>query len=163
AAGFIRIESWMLIALLPALQFLIERRVSLAACGITMVSPLLWFYICWKATGNPMAYFEVRKRYVAEYIAADPAVPPFSPPRLLLDATRLLISTNLAVLSGCLAAAWTVVGRMVRQKFEGAWLDLFAVTAVNVFFFSNLFFLLFAYFTGSQPSIWTRYGLLLFT
>lgn len=163
AAGFMRIESWMLIALLPALQFLVQRRISLAACGIMIISPLLWFYICWKATGNPMAYFEARNRYVVEYAAANPAVATFSPQRLGLDATRLLASTNLAVLSGCLAAAWMVIGRMVRQKFGKASLELFAVTAAIVFFFSNLGFLLFAYFTGNQPDIWTRYGLLFFT
>src|SRR5262249_27552527 len=167
AAGFMRIESWMLIVLLPALQFLFERRVSLAACGIMIISPLFWFYICWKATGNVFAYFEVRNRYIAEYKAANPVVTTFSSQRLRLDAERLFVSTNLAVLCNCLVAAWMIVrrmivGRMVRQKFELVSLDFAGVIATNVFFLSNLGFLLLAYFTGSQPDIWSRYGLLFF-
>jgi hypothetical protein len=172
AAGFMRIESWMLIVLLPALQFLFQRRVSLGALCIMIISPLLWFYICWKATGSAMAYFETRNRYVADYAAANPAVTTFSSQRLRLDGERLLVSTNLAVLCSCLAAALMIMrmtirrmtaGRMVRQKFQAASLDLVGVTAANVFFFSNLGFLLFAYFTGSQPDIWSRYGLTFFT
>ncbi len=162
AAGSMRIESWMLIALLPALQFLLQRRLSLAACGILMASPLLWFYICWEATGNPLAYFEARNRYIVEYIAADPVVATFSFDRLLLDAKRLLISTNLAVLAGCLTAAWMIAGRLIRQNFGKASLSLFAVIAPSLLFFSNLCSLLYAYITGSQPIIWTRYGLLFF-
>jgi dolichyl-phosphate-mannose-protein mannosyltransferase len=166
AAGFMRIESWMLIALLPALQFLFQRRVSLAALGITLISPLFWFYICWKATGSALAYFEIRNRYLAEHIAATPAVTVFSQQRLALDARRLFVSTNLAVLLSCVAAVWMSLRRMIAesmgwQKIGTA--DLAGVTATNVFFFANLGFLLLAYFTGSQLEIWTRYGLLFFT
>jgi hypothetical protein len=163
AAGFMRIESWILIALLPALQFLFQRSVSLAACGIMIISPIFWFYISWKATGNAMAYFEVRNQYIAEYAAANPVVTTFSIQRLRLDAERLLISTNLGVLCGCLFATLLIIKRLVRQKFETALQELAAVIAATVFFFYNLGFLLFAYFTGRQPDIWSRYGLLFFT
>jgi len=168
AAGFMRVESWMLIVLLPALQFLFQRRVSPAALAIMIISPLFWFYICWKATGSALVYFEARNRYVADYMAANPVVTTFSSRRMFLDADRLLISTILAVLLNCLVAAWMIVrrmiaGRMVWQKFELVSLDFAGVTATNVFFLSNLGFLLLAYFTGSQPDIWSRYGLLFFT
>jgi hypothetical protein len=163
-----RVESWMLIALLPALQFLFQRRVSLAALAITIVSPLFWFYICWKATGNALDYFETRNRYLAEYAAAKPVITTFESRRLLHDAEKLLVSTNLAVLCGCLAAAWItirkmVAGRMWRQKVGTASPDFGGVTATNVVFFSNLGFLLLAYAAGSQPEIWSRYGLIFFT
>jgi hypothetical protein len=166
AAGFMRVESWMLIALLPALQFLFQRRVSLAALGIMIVSPLFWFYVCWKATGSAMAYFEIRNRYVAEYMAANPAVTTFSSQRLLLDGERLFVSTNFAVLCGCLAAALIIVKRIGAgggRKFEAASLDFAGVIAADVFFLANLGFLLLAYGAGSQPDIWSRYGLLFFT
>jgi hypothetical protein len=166
AAGLMRVESWMLIALLPALQFLFQRRVSLAALGIMIVSPLFWFYVCWKATGSAMAYFEIRNRYVSEYTAANPAVTTFSLQRLLLDGEKLLVSTNFAVLCCCLAAALTIAKRMIAggaQKFGTAPLDFTGVIAADVFFLANLGFLLIAYFTGSQPEIWTRYGLIFFT
>jgi hypothetical protein len=166
AAGFMRIESWILIVLLPALQFLFQRRVSLAAVGIMLISPLFWFYICWEATGSALAYFEIRNRYLAEYTAANPAVTVFSSRRLLLDAERLFISTNLAVLFSCAAALWMSLQRMIAgsmdwRKFGTA--DFAGVTATNVYFFSNLGFLVLAYFTGSQPDVWSRYGLLFFT
>src|SRR5262245_50048331 len=136
AAGFMRVESWMLIALLPALQFLFQRRVSLAALGIMIISPLFWFYICWKATGSAMAYFEIRNRYLAGYAAANPAVTTFSSQRLQLDAERLLVSTNLAVLLSCVAAAWMIVRKMIAggwRKLGAASLDFTGVTAANVF------------------------------
>jgi hypothetical protein len=166
-----RIESWMLIALLPALQFLFQRRVSPAALCIMIVSPLLWFYVCREATGSAVAYFETRNRYLADYVAANPAVTTFSSQRLTLDGKRLLVSTNLAVLCSCLAAALMIVKMTVRrtidwrmgwQKFQAASLDFAGVTAADIFFFSNLGFLLLAYFTGSQPDIWSRYGLTFF-
>src|SRR4030095_14479688 len=171
AAGFMRIESWMLIVLLPALQFLFQRRVSLGALCIMIVSPLLWFYVCREATGSVMAYFETRNHYVAGYVAANPAVTTVSSQRLILDWKRLIFSTNFAVLCSCLAAALMIVKmtirrkidwRMGRQKFQAAPSDFVGVTAADIFFFSNLGFLLLAYFTGSQPDIWSRYGLTFF-
>jgi hypothetical protein len=166
AAGFMRIESWTLIALLPALQFLFQRRFSLTALGITLISPLFWFYICWKATGSALAYFEMRNRYLAEYTAAKPAVTVFSQQRLFLDAGRLFVSTNLAVLLSCVAAVRMSLHRMIAGNMDwqtSGTADLAGVTATNVFFFANLGFLVLAYFTGSQPEIWSRYGLLFFT
>ncbi|MBO0800046.1 MAG: glycosyltransferase family 39 protein, partial [Blastocatellia bacterium] len=162
-AGLTRIESWLLIALLPALQFFFHRRVSLAAVGFLLASPLLWFYISWKATGNPLSYFEVRNRYIADYAAANPRVATFTFGRLRLDAERLLISTNLGVLASCLVAAYLTAGRLLRQRFEAVSQKFAGVLATTIFFFYNLGFLLFAYFTGRQPDIWSRYGLLFFT
>jgi dolichyl-phosphate-mannose-protein mannosyltransferase len=163
AAGFTRIESWMLIALLPALQFFFHRRVSAVAFGIMLISPLFWFYISWKATGNPLSYFEVRNRYIADYAAANPFVTTFSLPRLRLDAERLVISTNLGVLISCLIATYLIIKRLIRQKFEVASQEFAGVIATTIFFLYNLGVLLFAYFTGRQPDIWSRYGLLFFT
>jgi hypothetical protein len=162
AAGLMRVESWMLVALLPALQFFAERRVSLTACGLLTAAPALWLLICWQATGDPLAYFAARNRYVAEYTAANPVVTTFTAARLRLDAVRLLASTTWPVLAGCLAGAGVLFRRLVRQPFEGASLNLLAVVAACGFFFSNSGFLILAYFTGNQPDIWTRYGLILF-
>jgi dolichyl-phosphate-mannose-protein mannosyltransferase len=163
AAGFTRIESWMLIALLPALQFIFHRRVSPVACVIMLISPLFWFYISWKATGNPMSYFEVRNRYIADYAAANPAVTTFSLQRLRLDWYRLIISTNLGVLCSCLVATYLIVRRLIKQKFEIVSQEFAGVIATTIFFLYNFGFLLFAYLTGRQPDIWSRYGLLFFT
>src|SRR5262249_22565432 len=50
-AGLTRVESWMLIALIPAIQIIKERRISMAALLILVIPPLFWFYISWQATG----------------------------------------------------------------------------------------------------------------
>lgn len=162
AAGFMRVESWALIALLPAFQFVRSRKISWIVCGIVAISPPLWIYICWKATGNPTAYFEARNRYVVEFIAANPDVATFSSSRLALDGERFLTSTNLAVLVGAFAALGLILKRLVGRNFVSACSNLLPQIAVCVVFFYNLGFLLLAYFTNNQPSIWTRYGLLFF-
>src|SRR5436190_87213 len=51
-AGLTRVESWMFIAIIPAIQLVRERRVSIVGAIILLIPPLLWFYISWKATGN---------------------------------------------------------------------------------------------------------------
>lgn len=109
-----------------------------------------------------MAYFEARNRYVVEFIAANPDVATFSSSRLSLDGERFLTSTNLAVLVGAFAAVALILKRLVGRNFVSACLNLLPQIAVCVVFFYNLGFLLLAYFTNNQPSIWTRYGLLFF-
>ena len=44
-AGLTRVESWMLIALIPAIQLWKERRVSIPAILIMLIAPLFWFYV----------------------------------------------------------------------------------------------------------------------
>src|SRR5216117_278510 len=51
-AGFTRVESWMLIGLIPLIQLLRERRVSFGAIAIMLMPPAFWFYISHKATGD---------------------------------------------------------------------------------------------------------------
>ena len=43
-AGLTRVESWMLIALIPAIQFLTERRISVVAVLILLSPPVFWFF-----------------------------------------------------------------------------------------------------------------------
>jgi hypothetical protein len=56
-----------------------------------------------------------------------------------------------------------IAGRLDWRKFGVASPNFAGVTAATVFFFSNLGFLLLAYFSGSQLEIWSRYGLIFFT
>jgi len=44
-AGLTRMESWMFFALIPAIQFFRERRISLAAVAILAIPPLFWLYV----------------------------------------------------------------------------------------------------------------------
>jgi hypothetical protein len=162
AAGLVRPESWMLIVLLSAWQLLRERRISFVAFVIPLVAPVIWLYLSWAATGNFLTYFAVRNRYVMEYVAMNPAFYTVSFKRVCLDLFRLLDSTNIAVLAGCLISVWHIFKRVIRPGFLEAFREQLDVIAVNVFFLANLGFLLLAYVTGNQPDIWSRYGLLFF-
>src|SRR5688500_413915 len=77
-AGLTRVESWMLIALIPAIQFWKERRVSIPAILIMLFAPLFWFYVSWKATGDWLACFKVRDQYKDWLLTQNPALAEFS-------------------------------------------------------------------------------------
>lgn len=162
AASLIRVESWMLVALIPALQFLRERRVSLPAICILVTAPVLWLYICWMATGNPFAYFAERNRYITESLAAYPVLQSFSKERLRINLDRMLISISHGVLAaGCIGLGLIIqrLGRLKRQPISA---ELFAVVSSGLFFFAFLAFLLLSFFTNNQPDLWERYGLIIF-
>ena len=188
-AGFTRVESWMLIALIPFLQLIRERRTSITAILILIIPPLLWFYISWQATGNWLACFVQRQDYHDWLLTMNPAIAHFSPVNVLKDTATLLVSTDIAVLIASFAAAWFVIkrAREIRNPTvrEGAASYPASVdeagtlpdgrvsaTAKNaaqgvlspvLFFFAFLALLLVAYLTHQQPIIFPRYGLILFT
>ena len=161
-AGSMRVESWILIALLPMLQLFVERRLSLRACAILALAPLLWLYISWDATGNPFEYFDTRKRYVDGLLAnysylANPSVE-----RIEWDMSRLLYSANVAVMLGCFAGSWLAFKRLTGFKRQQVSENLFRILAAGAFYFSFLGFLILAYWSRNQPEIYERYGLIIF-
>ncbi|HEX8494731.1 MAG TPA: glycosyltransferase family 39 protein [Pyrinomonadaceae bacterium] len=161
-AGLTRMDSWILIALIPALQFLEERRVSLLASFILMFPPVFWFYLSWKATGNWLDNFVARKQYMDWLLSANPSLASFSLSGIARDAGSLLLSTDLTVMVACFVGIRLAVKRMVRSEVERNSETLRAVVAVNSFFFAFLGFIVLAYLTHKQPIIFPRYGLLLF-
>lgn len=156
---FVRIESWLIIPLLPALQFLLQRKVSIAPLLIALLSPVVWLYVCWAATGNALEYFKVRGDYISEMLAGDPSLNSFSVSRIAANLLPVVFSTGPAVLIACSLAAWLAVKRISRKGISQS---SRAVSACLAYFFSSLGFLLLAFFTGNQPDIWSRYGLILF-
>jgi hypothetical protein len=162
AGGLMRPESWLLIALLPALQWLLHRRVSPTAFLLTVSAPLIWIYISWSATGNPLEYFKVRNDYISDVLAGDPSLASFSRPQVAANLQTLVYSTGHAVLIACVIAACLLVKRLVRaQKKRLA--DSFAALMMTLaYFFSFFAFLMFVYFTKNQPAIYARYCLVLF-
>jgi len=163
-AGLTRVESWMLIALLPVIQFLRERRISIVALVILVIPPLFWFYISWKATGNWLACFESRQQYHDWLLEMNPALAEFSLSNILRDGATLVISTDIAVLIASLFAGWFVVKGLARNWHGLAILDdLTEILPAVVFFFAFLGLLLVAYLTNQQPMIFPRYGLILFS
>ena len=163
-AGLTRVESWMLIALIPAIQFLRERRISIAALVILVIPPLFWFYISWKATGNWLACFESRQQYHDWLLQMNPALARFSLSNILRDGANLIVSTDIAVLIASLVAGWFVIKALARN-LHGLAIpdDLRGILPPVLFFFAFLSLLLVAYLTLQQPMIFPRYGLILFS
>jgi hypothetical protein len=161
-AGLMRVEAWMLVVLIPALQLLAGRKSSPASYAVLVLGPLICFYIYWAATGNPFDYFHSRADYIHQLLVDQPELRDFTVSRIAGDAGRLLYSVNPLVLIGSMAAAWLMVVGPRRNGRPAVPESVFAVSAACVFFFSFLIFLLTAYLTNNQPQIWTRYGLFLF-
>jgi Gpi18-like mannosyltransferase len=160
-AGLTRMESWMFIGLIPAIQSVRERRISLAAVAILAIPPLFWFYVSWKATGNWLACFAARRQYHDWLFAANPALADLSFSHALRDGATLLVSTDIAVLIAAFVAGWLVIKPLAdRARIQE---DGQAIVPALVFFFAFLSLIVVAYLTGTQPIIFPRYGLILFT
>ena len=163
-AGFTRVESWMLIALLPFIQFVKERRVSIPALLILILPPLLWFYISRKATGNWLECFVQRQQYHDWLLQMNPSIARFSLVNILKDSATLLISSDMAILMASLLAGWLVLKRapqLLKSRVNSD--NMGTVVAPVLFFFAFLALLVIAYLTHQQPIIFPRYGLILFT
>lgn len=167
-AGLTRVESWMLIGLIPAIQFWKERRVSLPALLIMLFAPLFWFYVSWKATGDWLACFKARDQYKDWLLTQNPALAEFSLKGVIQDAALLVSGIDPAVLCAALFAGWLVLSRSKKSSAENGDAAKTASKAESVlplliFFFPFLALLLVAYLTHQQPIIFPRYGLILFS
>lgn len=163
-AGLTRVESWMFLALIPAIQFLKERRISPVAVVVLILPPLFWFYISWKATGDWLACFKARQQYHDWLLAANPALAHFNFKAVLRDLATLIISTDVAVLIGSFVAGWFVLKNFVRfARSQDLPEEERTILAPVIFFFAFLGLLVSAYLTHQQPIIFPRYGLLLFS
>ncbi len=160
-AGLTRMESWMFIALIPAIQFFRQRRISFAAVAILALPPLFWFYLSWKATGNWLACFVARRQYHDWLFAANPTLAHFSLSRALRDGATLLVSADIAVLFAAFVAGWFVIKPLARRA--GIQGDVRAIVPALIFLFAFFSLIVAAYLTGAQPIIFPRYGLILFT
>lgn len=161
-AGLTRVESWMLTALIPLLQFFRERRVSIPAILIMLLPPLFWFWISWKAAGDWLACFRVRQQYHDWLLTQNPALAEFSFFGVLKDGAMLVSGTDLAVLLGTCVAGGLVFKGLLRSTFRESQSSE-RVFPPLVFFSAFLALLLAAYVTHQQPIIFPRYGLILFS
>lgn len=163
-AGLTRVESWMFLALIPLIQLLRERRISITALLVLIIPPLFWFYISWKAAGSWLACFEARQNYHDWLLAMNPALAHFTLTSVLRDSAILLVSTNIAVIISAFVAGWIFLSRLPRSLAKLAPpQDLRGILALVVFFFAFFLLLVTAYLTHQQPLIFPRYGLLLFS
>jgi hypothetical protein len=175
-AGLTRVESWMLIALMPTIQLWKERRVSIPAILIMLLAPLFWFYVSWKATGDWLACFKVREQYKDWLLTQNPALAEFSARSVIQDTAMLVSGIDLAVLCAGFIAGWLVLRRLTKravadgvaasvdagkEQFVSPNID--SVLPLLVFFSPFLALLIVAYLTHQQSIIFPRYGLLLFS
>jgi len=160
-AGLTRMESWMFIAVIPAIQFFRERRISIAAVAILAIPPVFWLYVSWKATGNWRACFIARREYHDWLFAANPTLAHFSLPHILSDGATLLISADISVLIAAFVAGWWVIKPLFRRARIQE--DVRVIGPPLVFFFATLGMIAAAYLSGAMPIIFPRYGLILFT
>jgi hypothetical protein len=162
-AGLTRIESWMLIALIPLIQFLRERRISFPALVILLVPSFFWFYISWKATGDWLACFKARQQYHDWLLAANPLLAHFSLAGIFRDGATLIISTDVAALIASFVAGWFVLKGLARLARGQTTEYEPEILAPVIVFFAFLGLLAVAYLTHQQPIIFPRYGLILFS
>lgn len=160
AAGLIRLESWMLIAIVPVIQFMRQRKVPIASLLILLSTPAIWLFVCWQATGNPLASFRAHDEYVLARLTAHPEFNSITFERTWNDANRLAYSLNLAVLAGCLIGL-VLLFRQWRKGRE--WLKASNLMVCLSFFFAYFSFIVAAYLTKNQSDIWPRYGLVMFS
>lgn len=160
-AGLTRMESWMFLALIPAIQVFRDRRFSLSAVLILLVPPVFWFYLSWKTTGDWFSSFVERRAYHDWLLNANPALAHFSLANILRDSATLLVSTDLAVLAGFFVAGLFVLKQLARRERIA---ELFpGIVPALVFFLAFFSLIVVTYLTGTQPIIFPRYGLILFS
>jgi len=163
-AGFTRVESWMLIAVIPLVQLIKARRVSVIALLILIVPPLSWFYISWKATGNWLACFVQRQDYHDWLMHMNPSIAQFSARQMLKDVATLLVSSDIAVLIACFVAVSFVIRHLPQiAKRSNNSDQAISILSPVLLFFAFLGLLFVAYLTHQQPIIFPRYGLILFS
>ena len=161
-AGLTRMESWMLLLLIPAIQFIKERRISVPTIVILLIPPVLWLFVSRLATGSAFATFSAREQYHDWLLNANPTLAGFSLPGVIKDTLSLITATDLVVLVAACFAGWRVFrrpGHLFSRKNKE---DL-SLVAPLIFFFAFLAVLLVAYISRQQPIIFPRYGLILFS
>lgn len=163
-AGLTRVESWMLIALIPALQFWKERRVSTVAILIMLLPPLFWFWVSWKAAGDALATFKVRQQYHDWLLIQNPVLQHFTLAGVLKDSAMFVSGADLAVLIAAFIAGCLVLrGWTKKDRDEAGNEDVASIIPPLIFFFPFFALLTIAYLTHQQPIIFPRYGLVLFS
>lgn len=156
-AGAIRVEAWALIPLLPILQFLRQRRISLGSCVLLVLPPIGWLHVSQVARGDWLAFFKDRVLYHAHYLEFHPSRNGFSPADVRGDIDYLMLGANwLVFLASALAGLLVLMQYFRRRRIS--W-DILATAA---YVFAIVAFLLLAYVTKRQPVWLPRYGLILF-
>lgn len=156
-AGGVRVEAWTLIPLLPLLQFIKQRRISVIGVIVLVAPPLLWLVVSHSARGDWFAFFKDRVVYHEHYMDFYPSRRGFALADVRGDLDLLMFGANRVLFVVCLIAGLVALFKAGwrRQDFWG--------TFVTVsYFVVVLAFLILGYVTKRQPVWLPRYGLFAF-
>jgi hypothetical protein len=154
----VRVEAWTLIVVLPFLQLVYERRISLLGLAILLLPPFAWLGLSQFATGDPFAFFAKRARYQASYLDFYPTRKGFASADIRQDAGYFLLGANHGVvLASITALGWSIL--RAARRHRGLPLALGALLGYAA---ALLGFILFLYLIKRQPVLFPRYGLIFF-
>jgi hypothetical protein len=157
-AGCMRIESWALLLVLPILQLICERRLSILSIVILLIPPIGWLAITFFATGHPLTYFHDRAEYHVEYIAFHPERRGVHPAVIGQDIASFLLGAGKVITIAALG-----IGAMTIWKWLRTHRTPNAGLMITIGYYAGLLGLIVvAYVTKSQPVILPRYGLTFF-
>jgi hypothetical protein len=117
-AGLMRVEAWVLIPVIPALQYMRVRRISAISAVVLLAGPVVCLGIYWAATGHALEYFHKRALFVRETIGREPDLARFYMARVLSDVERFFYAANPVVAAGCVVALVKILKSTHAQRVE---------------------------------------------
>jgi hypothetical protein len=153
-AGGVRVEAWPLIPLLPLLQFIKEKRVSVIGVIVLVAPPLLWLVVSQSARGDWFAFFKDRVVYQKHYMDFYPSRRGFALADVRRDLDLLTFGANrILFIAGLIAGLFLLFKAGWRRK------DFWGAFVTVSYFAVVLAFLVLGYVTKRQPIWLPRYGL----
>jgi hypothetical protein len=153
-AGGVRVEAWALIPLLPLLQLIKEKRISVIGVILLVVPPLLWLLVSQSARGDWFAFFKDRVVYHKHYMDFYPSRRGFALADVRGDLDLLMFGANrILFIAGLIAGLFLLCKAGWRRK------DFWGAFVTASYFAVVLAFLILGYVTKRQPVWLPRYGL----
>jgi hypothetical protein len=157
-AEAVRIEAWVFVWLIPLLQFLRQRRISIVVVATVLFSPLAWLIISYIATGDFLAYLAERARYHANYLDFYPTRHGYAWADIKTDIDYFFMGANRTVFTSAIVVMGLSILPAIRRGHRIYW----PVVIISSYVIALLGFLIFAYVTKRQPVILPRYSLVIF-
>jgi hypothetical protein len=157
-AGFVRLEPWALIAVIPVVQWSRERKLPLLTVSIMLLPPIAWLALSWLATGDLWSYFTERVKYQDAYMQFHPSRFGFAMADVAVDWRYFLLGANRFVFAGMVLAGAVLVHDFWRRPDRFSW----RAAATAFYGCAIVAFLVAGYVTKRQPVILPRYTLVLF-
>jgi hypothetical protein len=116
ALCLMRVESWIVVLLIPLFQMASTRKFRPVTWMLLLTGQAFWLFVSWKTTGSVWKYFEIRNDYIVETLTANPSLRAFSVGRVIIDLLRLIYTANPIVLLAPLALPLTHLRGFLSAK-----------------------------------------------